>query len=75
MAGVNSAAQTPSLGEEIANAVTHGLGVALSIAALVLLVIFAGRTEDPFRMVSSVAFGSSLVFLYLASTLITGSRP
>jgi hemolysin III len=72
MAGVSSEAQTYSLGEEIANAITHGLGVALSIAALVLLVIFAGRTEDPFRMVSGIAFGSSLVFLYLASTLYHG---
>jgi hemolysin III len=56
----------------MANAVTHSLGVALSIAALVLLVVFAGRTEDSFRMVSSIAFGSSLVFLYLASTLYHG---
>jgi hemolysin III len=59
-------------GEEIANTVTHILGAALSIAALVLLVVFAGRTEDPYRMVSSIAFGSSLVFLYLASTLYHG---
>lgn len=69
---VSPEAHSCSLGEEIANAVTHGLGVALSIAALVLLVIFAGRTEDPFRMASGIAFGSSLVFLYLASTLYHG---
>ena len=61
--GVSAQAQSYSLGEEIANAATHSIGVALSIAALVLLVIFAGRTEDSFRMVSSITFGSSLVFL------------
>jgi hemolysin III len=65
-------AQSYPLGEEIANAATHSLGVALSLAALVSLVIVAGRTEDSFRMVSSVAFGSSLVFLYLASSLYHG---
>jgi hemolysin III len=70
--GVSAEAQSYSFSEEIANAVTHSLGVALSIAALVLLVIFAGRTEDSFRMVSSITFGSSLVFLYLASTLYHG---
>lgn len=70
--GVSAQAQSYSLGEEIANAATHSIGVALSIAALVLLVIFAGRTEDSFRMVSSITFGSSLVFLYLASTLYHG---
>ncbi len=72
MEGVSAQAQSYSLGEEIANAATHSIGVALSIAALVLLVIFAGRTEDSFRMVSSITFGSSLVFLYLASTLYHG---
>jgi len=70
--GVGSEAQSCSFGEEVANAITHGIGVALSISALVLLVVFAGRTEDSFRMVSSVTFGSSLVFLYLASTLYHG---
>jgi hemolysin III len=70
--GAGSEAQSYSLGEEIANAFTHGLGVVLSIAALVLLVMSAGRTDDSFRMASSIAFGSSLVFLYLASTLYHG---
>jgi hemolysin III len=72
MADAAPEAQSYPLGEEIANAVTHSLGVALSLAALVSLIIVAGRTEDSFRMVSSVAFGSSLVFLYLASTLYHG---
>jgi len=72
MADAGPRAQAYPLGEEIANAVTHSLGVALSLAALVSLIIVAGRTEDSFRMVSSIAFGSSLVFLYLASTLYHG---
>jgi hemolysin III len=63
------------LGEEIAAAVTHGIGVAGSIAALVLLVIFATRSGDPYRIVAAVAFGASLIFLYLASTLYHSLTP
>ncbi|MFC1657652.1 hemolysin III family protein [Candidatus Moduliflexota bacterium] len=72
MTDVPSEAQSYPLGEEAANAITHSLGVALSITALVLLVISAARTGDSFRMVSGITFGSSLVFLYLASTLYHG---
>jgi hemolysin III len=58
-----------SLGEEIANSVTHGIGAALSIAALVLLVVFASKHGDAWRVVSFSIFGATLFFLYLASTL------
>ena len=42
--------QTP--GEEIANSITHGIGAALSIAALVILVVLASRRGDAWRIVS-----------------------
>jgi len=58
-----------SLGEEIANAITHGLGVALSIAALVLLVIAAARTGNGWQLASAITYGVTMVLLYLASTL------
>lgn len=58
-----------SLGEEIANSVTHGIGAALSIAAIVLLVVFASKYGDVWRIVSFSIYGSTLFFLYLASTL------
>lgn len=58
-----------SLGEEIANSITHGLGAALSIAALVLLVVFASKYGDTWRVVSFSIYGSTLFLLYLASTL------
>jgi len=60
-------ARTP--GQEVANAVTHGIGVLLSIAALVLLLVRAAATGDPWFVVSYAVFGSSMIFLYLASTL------
>ncbi|MBN2822186.1 MAG: hemolysin III family protein [Coriobacteriia bacterium] len=58
-----------SLGEEIANAITHGLGVALSIAALVLLIAAAARTNNPYQLASAITYGVTLILLYLASTL------
>ncbi|MFH0883070.1 MAG: hemolysin III family protein, partial [bacterium] len=58
-----------TLGEEIANAITHGVGAALAIAALVILVVFAVRRGDPWKVVSFSIYGSSLILLYLASTL------
>jgi len=66
-----------SLGEEIANSVTHGIGTALSIAALVLLVVFASKYGDAWRIVSFSIYGTTLILLYLASTLyhsFTGKR-
>ena len=59
----------PSLGEEIANAVTHGVGWLLSAAGLSLLVTFAAIHRGPLEIVSSAVFGASLVILYGASTL------
>ncbi|HOZ46481.1 MAG TPA: hemolysin III family protein [Candidatus Hydrogenedentes bacterium] len=58
-----------SVGEEIANTVTHGVGAGLAIAALVILVVFASRKGDPWRIVSFSIYGATLVMLYMASTL------
>ncbi len=60
--------------EEIANVITHGLGLALSVAALVLLVVFASLKGDVWRIVSFSVYGVSLVVLYLASTLFHGAK-
>jgi hemolysin III len=58
-----------SVGEEIANAVTHGIGTALSSAGLALLLVFATLYGDAWHVVSTAIYGSSLVLLYTASTL------
>lgn len=58
-----------SVGEEIANAVTHGVGVALSIAALVALSVLSAFTRDPWRIAGAVTFGVTLILLYASSTL------
>lgn len=58
-----------SLGEEIANSITHGTGVGLSIAALVILVVFAAKQSDTWKIVSFSIYGATMITLYLASTL------
>jgi hemolysin III len=58
-----------TLGEEIANAVTHGIGLLLSIAALPILVVVASGRHVPVMVVGMVVFASSLIALYAASTM------
>ncbi|NTW02620.1 MAG: hemolysin III family protein [Oscillochloris sp.] len=58
-----------SLGEIIANAVTHGIGAALAIAGLAVLVTFASLYGDAWHIVSVSIYGATLIFLYLFSTL------
>jgi hemolysin III len=55
--------------EEIANAITHGVGALLAISALVLLVVFSALEGTPWHVSSFTIFGSSMVVLYLMSTL------
>ena len=56
-------------GEEIANAVTHGIGTLLAVAALILLVFYSKSYGDSWYVVSYTIYGISLVLLYLESTL------
>ena len=68
-----------SLGEEIFNSITHGIGAGLAIAALVLLIVKAA-TQAPYGLkayyvTSWTLFGSSLVILYLMSTLYHALTP
>lgn len=56
-------------GEIIANSVTHGIGVVLSVIGLVFLIIRAVRMGTTWHIVSFSIFGASLIFLYLSSTL------
>lgn len=68
-----------SMGEEIFNSITHGVGAGLAIAALVLLIIkavvYAPTELKIFYIVSWILFGASLVILYLMSTLYHALTP
>ncbi|WP_462412809.1 PAQR family membrane homeostasis protein TrhA [Neobacillus sp. Marseille-QA0830] len=61
---------TFSKGEEIANSITHGIGVLLSIAALVLLIVFSSLYGNAWHIVSFALFGFTMLLMYTSSTLL-----
>lgn len=65
---------TTTIGEEIANTLTHGLGAILSVAGLVLLIVESSLHGDAWRIVSCTIFGISLLVLYTVSTLYHSVR-
>ena len=68
-----------TIGEEIFNSVSHGIGAGLSIAALVLLIVraavFAPQNEKGFYITGFALFGAMLIVLYLMSTLYHALTP
>lgn len=65
-----------TLGEEIANSVTHGIGAALSIAALVIMIVKAVVAgQHPASLACALVFGITLILEYLASTLYHAIAP
>ena len=58
-----------SVGEEITHALTHGLGLLLSVGGLVILVVAANLRGNAWHVVACSTFGATLVLLYAASTL------
>jgi hemolysin III len=61
-------ANSETSGERWANTITHGIGAGLSIAALALLVTYAGMHNNPRLVVTVTIYGCSLLLLYIAST-------
>jgi hemolysin III len=56
-------------GEEITNAILHGVGLGLALAALAVLVVMASLSGNAWHIVSFSIYGATLVLLYLSSTL------
>src|SRR5215471_13557710 len=59
---------------ELANSLTHGIGLVLSIAGLALLVTFAAMRGTVWHVVSCAIYGATLVLLYAASTFYHSFR-
>ncbi len=59
--------------EEVANTITHGFGLVLSVVGFIILVVLAILNGDAWLIFSSVVYGSSLVILYAASTCYHGT--
>ena len=58
-----------TLGEEIFSSISHGVGALLSIAALVLCVVFSALHKNAYAVVASAIYGSTSIILYVMSTL------
>ena len=67
--GIIKTEKTQTIGEEIANSISHGIGAGLSVAALVLVVVKACITSGAMGIVSASIYGSSLVLLYTLSCI------
>jgi len=63
-----------TLKEEIANSISHGLGVVFSIVALTILLVYSISKSDVTATVAFSIYGASGIFLYLASTLYHSFR-
>lgn len=58
-----------SAGEEIANSVSHGIGLLAAAGVIPILVVHAARHGDAMNIVSVSIFAATMVLLYLISTL------
>ncbi|MET3506823.1 PAQR family membrane homeostasis protein TrhA [Halalkalibacter oceani] len=56
--------------EELANAITHGIGVLLSLAALVLLIVFSSVHGTALHIISFTIYGVTMLMLYFSSTML-----
>ncbi|RXI98692.1 hemolysin D [Anaerobacillus alkaliphilus] len=59
-----------SKGEEIANAISHGIGIVFSISALTLLIVFASLEGSVASIISYTIYGVTMLLLYVSSTLL-----
>lgn len=60
--------------EELANSITHGVGLALSLAGFVVLLVLAVLRGGILQILGCSVYGASLVFLYASSTLYHSVR-
>ncbi|MCL2526668.1 MAG: hemolysin III family protein [Coriobacteriia bacterium] len=60
-----------TVGEEVANSITHGVGVLLGVVAMPILLIFSVQSEQlvGYKIAASIVYCTSMIILYLASTL------
>jgi hemolysin III len=66
--------RSPSVGEEIANSLSHGIGLALAIIATPILIIAASRSGTAWNIAGVTVFAASMITLYFASTLYHALR-
>lgn len=58
-----------SIKEEIANAISHGMGLVFSIVSLTILLVYSIIKSDMMAVIAFSIYGATGIFLFLASTL------
>jgi hemolysin III len=58
----------PSFGEELANGISHGVGLLVALVGIPFLVLAAAQRGTA-SLVGAIVFGASIVALYFSSTL------
>ncbi len=64
-----------TLGEEIMNAVTHGIGALLGVAGTAVLIVLSALKGDAWWIVTSAIYGFTLVLLFTMSTIYHALKP
>ena len=60
--------------EDVANSVSHSIGLGMAMAGMALMVAIAWTTGDTARIASAIIYGSTLVMLFAASTIYHSVR-
>ena len=64
-----------TVGEEVLNAVSHGVGAVFAIVGITLLIAASALQGDWFKLAASIIYGCSLLILYVMSTLYHSFTP
>ena len=64
-----------TVGEEIVNAITHGVGALFGIVALVLTIIFSVKNQNTIGLISSIIYGVSMIFMFTSSCIYHALSP
>ena len=64
-----------TLGEEITNSITHGLGVVFGIVILILTIIMSAHNHNTVGVISSCIYGTSMIVMFLISCLYHAMSP
>ena len=68
-----SIALTQTDREEVANTLTHGLGIVLAVVGTVVLLAATQTSGSPYAPIACAVYGATMIVLYLASTLYHGA--
>ena len=64
-----------TLGEEVTNSITHGLGVFFGIVILVLTIVMSAHNHNTVGVVASCIYGTSMIIMFLISCLYHAMSP